>query len=67
MRRVRFTNSPGWQLGADTADYEGDDAEYLRLQALQLLLRMQVLAIRKLWDLPEVYEVSIRPALYSDV
>lgn len=43
---------------AEREDYEGEDAEYLRLQALQLLLRTQVQAIRKLWDLPEVYEVS---------
>jgi RNA polymerase I-specific transcription initiation factor RRN7 len=67
MRRVRSINNFRWRSGADAADYEGDDAEYLRLQALQLLLRMQVLAIRKLWNLPEVYEVSVRPTLSSDV
>lgn len=42
---------------SDTSDYFGDDAEYLRLQALQVLLRTQVRAVKKLWDLPDVFEV----------
>ena len=39
-------------------DYHGSDAEYLKVQALQLLLRHQVAAIRKLWSLPDIYEVG---------
>lgn len=44
------------------SDYHGDDAEYLRLQALQLLLRYQFQALRKLWDLPDVFEVRVHPS-----
>ncbi|WRT67298.1 uncharacterized protein IL334_004266 [Kwoniella shivajii] len=40
--------------------YHGSEAEYLRIQALQLLLRLQVQAISKLWSLPDAFEVIVR-------
>lgn len=40
------------------AVYQGNDAEWLKLQALQHLLRLQVQALSKLWNLPEMYEVG---------
>lgn len=39
--------------------YHGEEAEWLRLQALQLMLRLQVSEIRRLWDIPEILEVSL--------
>ena len=49
------------QLGANDTVYHGEEAEWLRLQALQLMLRLQVAEIRRLWDLPEVLEVCLVP------
>jgi hypothetical protein len=57
---------PDWAGGdgcgcgdADTeADYHGEEAEWLKMEAIQLALRYQVQALRKLWSLPDVYEVS---------
>ncbi|OCF36467.1 hypothetical protein I316_01716 [Kwoniella heveanensis BCC8398] len=40
--------------------YHGFEAEYLRIQALQLLLRLQVQALSRLWSLPGIYEVIVR-------
>ncbi|WVQ98863.1 hypothetical protein IAU59_005994 [Kwoniella sp. CBS 9459] len=40
--------------------YHGFEAEYLRIQALQLLLRLQLQALSKLWSLPDVYEAIVR-------
>ncbi|WWC60925.1 uncharacterized protein I303_103501 [Kwoniella dejecticola CBS 10117] len=40
--------------------YHGAEAEYLRIQALQILLRLQIQAISKLWSLPETYEMIVR-------
>ncbi|WWD01218.1 hypothetical protein V866_008159 [Kwoniella sp. B9012] len=40
--------------------YHGAEAEYLRIQALQLLLRLQVQAISKLWSLPDSFEMIVR-------
>lgn len=39
------------------ADFHGQDAEYLKLQAFQHLLRLQVQALSRLWSLPDVFEV----------
>ena len=39
-------------------DYRGNDAEYLKLEAMQLLLRAQVQALQKIWSLPDAFEVS---------
>lgn len=44
-------------------DYHGPDAEYVKLQALQLLLRLQIQALSKLWSLPDTFEVSFDRAL----
>jgi RNA polymerase I-specific transcription initiation factor RRN7 len=38
--------------------YHGEEGEWLKLQALQLMLRLQVHKIREIWQLPEVFEVS---------
>ncbi|RXK35145.1 hypothetical protein M231_07593 [Tremella mesenterica] len=47
--------------GAANVDYyHGDDAEYLRIQAVQLLLRHQVIALRESWDLPDLFERVVR-------
>ncbi|WWC89856.1 uncharacterized protein L201_004784 [Kwoniella dendrophila CBS 6074] len=40
--------------------YHGLEAEYLRVQALQLLLRLQVQALSKLWSLPDAFEIIVR-------
>ncbi|WVQ77975.1 hypothetical protein IAT38_000056 [Cryptococcus sp. DSM 104549] len=40
--------------------YHGEESEYLKHQALQLLLRLQVQALSKLWSLPEAYELVVR-------
>lgn len=40
------------------AVYHGEEAEWLKHQALQLMLRLQVKELRQLWALPEVFEVS---------
>ncbi|WVF72046.1 hypothetical protein IAT40_006858 [Kwoniella sp. CBS 6097] len=45
---------------ADPEYYHGFEAEYLRIQALQLLLRLQIQALSKLWSLPDIYEVIVR-------
>lgn len=39
--------------------FHGPQAEILKLQAFQLLLRHQVHALRKLWNLPDAFEVCI--------
>jgi hypothetical protein len=46
------------------ADYHGEEAEWLKMEAIQLALRYQVQALRKLWSLPDVYEVS-EPELFT--
>ena len=38
--------------------YHGEEGEWLKLQALQLMLRLQVQKMREIWQLPEVFEVS---------
>lgn len=38
--------------------YHGEEGEWLKLQALQLMLRLQVQRMREIWQLPEVFEVS---------
>ena len=38
--------------------YHGNDAEWVKSQAMQLLLRLQVQALSKLWNLPPAFEVS---------
>ncbi|KAL1412621.1 hypothetical protein Q8F55_000368 [Vanrija albida] len=38
----------------------GVEAESLRIQGLQLLLRHQVAALRRLWALPEAFELVVR-------
>ncbi|ORY24983.1 hypothetical protein BCR39DRAFT_545473 [Naematelia encephala] len=40
--------------------YHGTDAEYLKVQAMQLLLRYQVQALRQLWSLPDAFEIIVR-------
>ncbi|KAK8869704.1 hypothetical protein IAR55_000272 [Kwoniella newhampshirensis] len=40
--------------------YHRDEAEYLRLQGLQILLRLQAQALSKLWALPDAFEMVIR-------
>ncbi|WWD16029.1 hypothetical protein CI109_100454 [Kwoniella shandongensis] len=40
--------------------YHHEEAEYLRLQGLQILLRLQVQALSKLWSLPEAFEMIVR-------
>ncbi|KAK4685738.1 hypothetical protein P7C73_g4406, partial [Tremellales sp. Uapishka_1] len=40
--------------------YHGDEAEWLRIQAIQQLLRLQVQALSALWSLPDVYEIIVR-------
>lgn len=40
------------------AVYHGEEAEWLKLQALQLMLRFQVKELRQIWGLPEVLEVG---------
>ena len=48
------------------AVYHGADVEYLKLQAIQLLLRYQVEALRRLYSLPEAFEVChISISLFS--
>lgn len=37
--------------------YHGEEGEWLKLQALQLMLRLQVQRMREIWQLPEVFEV----------
>lgn len=56
---IRTVRDTLWTPSADRdLDYHGADAEYLKVQAMQLLLRCQVLAIRQLWSLPETFEVN---------
>jgi len=38
--------------------YHGEEGEWLKLQALQLMLRLQVQKIKEIWLLPDVFEVS---------
>ena len=38
--------------------YHGEEGEWLKLQALQLMLRLQVQKMREIWQLPDVFEVS---------
>ena len=45
--------------------YHGDDAAYLRCQALQLLSRLQLQALKKLWSLPDAFEVSCQFELFG--
>ncbi|ORX40017.1 hypothetical protein BD324DRAFT_615952 [Kockovaella imperatae] len=40
--------------------YWGDDAEYLKIQALQLLLRLQVQALKPMWSLPDAFEQVVK-------
>jgi hypothetical protein len=48
-----------WQgLTKGCTDYHGAEAEYLKLQAFQLMLRLQVQELRALWGLPDAFEVS---------
>jgi len=39
--------------------YHGEEGEWLKLQALQLMLRLQVQKMREIWLLPDVFEVSL--------
>ena len=48
------------------SDFHGQDAEYLKLQAFQHLLRLQVQALSKLWSLPDVFEVRPGSGLLAD-
>jgi hypothetical protein len=41
--------------------YHGEEAEWLKLQSLQLMLRLQVQRVRELWNLTEAFEVSFLP------
>lgn len=41
--------------------YHGEEGEWLKLQALQLMLRLQVQKMREIWQLPEVFEVNKLP------
>jgi hypothetical protein len=46
--------------------YHGEEGEWLKLQALQLMLRLQVQKMREIWQLPEVFEVrSIFPVVLA--
>ncbi|CAK9786874.1 unnamed protein product [Cutaneotrichosporon oleaginosum] len=45
---------------ADRGVYHGAQAEALRLQGLQVLLRHQVAAVRRLWGVPEALEAIAR-------
>ncbi|WVO21859.1 uncharacterized protein IAS62_003179 [Cryptococcus decagattii] len=40
--------------------FHGPQAEILKLQAFQLLLRHQVHALRKLWNLPDAFEMIVK-------
>lgn len=46
--------------------FHGSQAEILKLQAFQLLLRHQVHALKKLWNLPDAFEVSIMVTGHSN-
>lgn len=41
------------------ADLHGSEAEWLKVQAMQLLLRYQTQELKKLSELPDVFEVSL--------
>lgn len=49
-----------------TIVFHGSQAEILKLQAFQLLLRHQVHSLGKLWNLPDTFEVSIKVINHSD-
>jgi hypothetical protein len=60
MQVYTSTFSPARECEAYSwADFHGQDAEYLKLQAFQHLLRLQVQALSKLWSLPDVFEVCL--------
>ncbi|WVR05321.1 hypothetical protein IAU60_002335 [Kwoniella sp. DSM 27419] len=49
------------ELGRKNPDfYHGQEAEYLRMQGLQIMLRLQVQALSKLWSLPDTLETIVR-------
>ncbi|WVO12723.1 hypothetical protein L204_100331 [Cryptococcus depauperatus] len=65
LQRRRTTKGPRInkrkEEGRKNKEYfHGSEAEYLKLQAFQLLLRHQVHALMKLWSLPEVFEMIVR-------
>ncbi|ODN89154.1 hypothetical protein L198_06473 [Cryptococcus wingfieldii CBS 7118] len=40
--------------------YHGNEAEYMKIQGLQLLIRHQSYTLSKLWQLPEAFEMIVR-------
>lgn len=65
LDRERAAGSGCGRGDADAeADYHGDEAEWLKMETIQLALRYQVQALRKLWSLPDVYEVSGSRPIY---
>ncbi|WVQ71389.1 hypothetical protein IAR50_000923 [Cryptococcus sp. DSM 104548] len=40
--------------------YHGNEAEYMKIQGLQLLMRHQTHTLSKLWQLPEAFEMIVR-------
>lgn len=47
--------------------YHGERARYHYLQCLQLILRMQVASLRRLWELPPEFEVSCPCSILSAI
>ncbi|CAL1700735.1 unnamed protein product [Somion occarium] len=58
LRSVR--KKKGRQSRADPKLYHGERARYHYFQCLQLILRMQIQALIRLWELPAEYEVICR-------
>ncbi|KAI0053573.1 hypothetical protein FA95DRAFT_1481367 [Auriscalpium vulgare] len=63
MRKRKLTSGRRrreYESRADPKLYHGARAEYLYFQCLQLLLRKQIVALAKAWDLPPEFEVVCR-------
>lgn len=59
-RRTLRVNRAGRKVRKGKGVFSGQEEAYLRLEVLQLLLRSQVDAVRKLWSLGEEIEVLAR-------
>lgn len=57
---LRTRNAFGIDAELFSVDYSGEEARFLYSQSLQLLFRLQVAALQKLWSLPPGFEALCR-------